>query len=40
MLINYAISDQEHPLMQLKRLGNLMFATGSAIFNGHDEWFW
>ena len=28
---NYAISDQEHPIMQLKRLGNLMFATGSAI---------
>lgn len=30
-VVNYAISDQEHPLMQLKRLGNLMFATGSAI---------
>lgn len=28
---NYAISDQEHPIMQLKRLGSLMFATGSAI---------
>nr|WP_294866818.1 DotA/TraY family protein [uncultured Pseudogulbenkiania sp.] len=31
-VLNFAISDQEHPLLQVKRLGNLMLGLAGSIF--------